>query len=121
MAKIEFGKQKNESKSLTTINTSGESNTTIKFNDIHDKSERVVHINDDTENKNLLTELTKLSSLLKENNIESDALDKAKESLKNKDTEGFLFWLKKAGERTLNVSIDKGLPFLAGILTSLLK
>ena len=120
MAKIVIGKQKDESESLTIINTSdNNSSTEIIFKTIEGKSIRKIYIDDASDKKNLLLELSKLSTLIQENSAVHNSIIKAKESVQNNDVNSMLKWLKKAGEVAFEVSVEHGLLLIGGILGSL--
>jgi len=122
MAKITIGKQKDNSESVTVINTSSDSSTEIIFKRIEDNSIRKIYIDDSSsDKKNLLLELEKLSFLLdgKDKNA-YDSIVKAKESVEKNETKSMLEWLKKSGNIALEASIKESLSLLSDILSTLI-
>ena len=103
MTTIKIGRQRDLSKSVTVINTSGKSNTQISFNDQFDDSTRNIYINDEATSSNLLAELTALSMELEKRGQhyteDLAAVNNAKEAYINNDISGFEKWLQHSKDK----------------------
>ena len=121
MAKIKIGKQYDESLSKSYISTTGDSNTEITFDDIFDRSKRILHIEDEANREILFGEFEALKIALKEKGFDYEnelkAVKNAENAIKQKDDNGMLAWLSKAGKKALDLSAQIGLSVISGLLT----